>query len=358
MKNTNQRTSPEDKDLLISRPLLEIANKYRRLVKLEFPTDDELDEIDHILELAIYDTELDNLINEIDLDIASNIVTPSIALELEPTSGSEALSVFHFSGHRNYQALDDKTTHNSLRQFSCVEHYSPNQAQNNYASAKDLLGATFSFFCSSKAKLAIGGFSVLLIGLVSHCHQLIPPNAFSKTSLIQAISTTDNSAKEPQSNISASINNVEKQSNSLNNYGRDDKEFKRDKHETLSWGASSISTANYKYEESKQVTDKFTNPEAKNTYVDLNQLEMSDTSQPSQKIVVRQKAQKIQLKAESKQKEAESKQRNAEHQQLIAELDNHKDLARDWSIRAKKYLEESQQWLYIAKDSVAIATEQ
>jgi hypothetical protein len=47
----------------------EIAEEYRFLVKLESPRDDELDCIEQILELAIDDTDLSNLISQVDEEI-------------------------------------------------------------------------------------------------------------------------------------------------------------------------------------------------------------------------------------------------------------------------------------------------
>jgi len=47
----------------------EIAQEYRRLVKIKSPCDDELNHIEQILELAIYDVELSNLINQVDKQI-------------------------------------------------------------------------------------------------------------------------------------------------------------------------------------------------------------------------------------------------------------------------------------------------
>ncbi|WP_104900292.1 hypothetical protein [Nostoc sp. 'Peltigera membranacea cyanobiont' N6] len=50
-----------------------LLQEYERLVMLSSPSNDELTRIEQILELAVYDTELDNLINQVDEQIASEM---------------------------------------------------------------------------------------------------------------------------------------------------------------------------------------------------------------------------------------------------------------------------------------------
>lgn len=57
---------PERKILCSSNHLVE---EYWKLVVIPSPSDDELNQIDHILELAIYDEELNDLINKIDQEL-------------------------------------------------------------------------------------------------------------------------------------------------------------------------------------------------------------------------------------------------------------------------------------------------
>jgi hypothetical protein len=293
----------EEEDLLLkSRPLIEIGKEYRRLVTIKSPSDDEINKIDRILELAIYDPGVDNLINEIDQEISSHIVRQSIVLESEL-----ALS-------------EDK--HDSLYKCNnCVINHASHRIQETNFSRQQILENILAFINNLQGKFVVGGFSLLMVGLVFHCHQIIWQNTFSKLNMIPEIGAIQHDIRQSQ-NIKSTKNGT----NLANS------------HET-----------------NQDLKNQFTNLEVQNAYDYLQQLEISDsdTSQSSRKIAL-MIAERIQFKAEFRQIEAESKQRNAEQKQITAELENHNDLALRWRTKAKIYLKESRQWLSLAQNSVAI----
>lgn len=53
--------------------IIQIADEYRILIRLSSPSDEELERIDEILELAIFDVELSNSLNQIDEALAIEI---------------------------------------------------------------------------------------------------------------------------------------------------------------------------------------------------------------------------------------------------------------------------------------------
>ena len=67
--------------------IFKIVEEYGKLIRVRFPSDIENDRILEIMELAVYDIELDDLINREDIKYAEeNDLIESSSLELEKSS--------------------------------------------------------------------------------------------------------------------------------------------------------------------------------------------------------------------------------------------------------------------------------
>ncbi|WP_445634105.1 hypothetical protein NSTC745_05857 [Nostoc sp. DSM 114161] len=123
-----------------------LVQQYLKLVVIQSPSDDELNEIDHILELAIYDDELNDLINKIDRELECNVVQESRILKSEITDISNTLG----------EDEGDLSEQNN----NCVTHYDASQKSQEAhpLSEKTLLGDSQAFISSSKFFLVGGLF--------------------------------------------------------------------------------------------------------------------------------------------------------------------------------------------------------
>jgi hypothetical protein len=346
MKYVHDRPKPNS--LRGSKYLIE---KYRNLIIIEFPDDDELSQIDQILELAIYDDELNDLINKIDQEMVCNLVPSSIDLESEVADRSEAFS----------------ETERDFSSDNYVIHYNTSwkSSEPHLVSERKLLGDS-QVLISSKKKFLIGGLSLIMIGLFSHCHQAILSHTFSNTSMIQVKKEAHNSIRQSNNTKFIEERLPNKEAETLNQQVMSQSSLRNDSNEKLvtndnNYNETLIATnkhhdnQNNASEANRDLKNKFTDPEVQDAYdYLLQQLDRSEISQPSQRISLRIEAERIQFKAESRQREAESKQREAELKQRNAELENHNDSALRWRTKAETYLEKSQQWLDLAKNSVAI----
>ncbi|MEH2184255.1 hypothetical protein [Nostoc sp.] len=326
---------PERRILHCSNHLVE---EYRKLVVIPSPSDDELNQIDHILELAIYDDELNDLINEIDQELEDSVIPASTISKLEVTDISNALG----------EAQRDFSSQNN----NFVMHYNASQTSQDahLLSKKKLLGDSQAFI-SSRKKFLVGGLLLLMIELVSSCYQITFPNA-----MVPVNDRIGNSIR--QSNKGA--NNLTHQGIALFSLINDSNEklvrSYNNSNETFLFTNKHHDNKHNANETNQEFKNKFTNPELQKTYDSLNLLKIriSDILQPSQRIGLSRKAEQIQSKAESKQIEAQSKQMEAESKQIKAELKNYNDLALHWRTQAQRYLKESEQWLNLAQNSVDI----
>jgi hypothetical protein len=318
--------------------LIDLAQKYRKLVILKNPSDDELNEIDQILELAIYDDELCDLIDKINQEIAKEVLPSETEVNL---LGKILLSELANAS----QAVSQEKSDFRLQYNDCVIHHTSYHSSKNHLLSEEK--ALHNSRNMSKGKFLISALSVLAIGLISHCVPISLHNQIPHKKTISAISPE---VREPNS----IIKNIEKTHSEHIHIPTVQNERDLSNNSPSEIWLVKTNNSNDNYEVKQNLKHKFTDPEVQKIYVNLQQLEINSSLQDSHRLAVKIQAKKIQSKAEFRQMEAERRQINAEKKQLTAELENHNDLAIRWHIKAQAYFRESQQWLSLSKNSVAI----
>lgn len=325
----------QDRKIINNKRFLKrVVKKYRKLVIIQSPSDDEINQIDQILELAIYNDELNDLINKIDLELEQNMFITSI------TSDSENIDVSNNMSENETASL---FTNNVVMDYNSYP-----KTLNSHLLSEKILGNSQSLIKPMET-LFIGGLIggiLLFMGLVNPCYE----------NLLLTLSNVSN--MERHDGIRHSIKQSNQKTDHLNNQVISLLTLNNNS-KSLSLNNKIESNQHRSYERSQELEKQYTNPEVQKTYNSLNLLKIriSNILPPLQKIELTRKAEQIQLKAESKQKEAEFKQRKAESKQRKAEIKKHNDLATYWHKQAKIYLKESQEWLDLAQNSVNIVTQ-
>ena len=279
--------------------IFKIVEEYGKLIRVRFPSDIENDRILEIMELAVYDIELDDLINREDIKYAEeNDLIESSSLELEKSS---YLSV-----------VENNNQDDNLILFP----HSAIAGSSNREKRKSL---------SSKIRDAIPCFVtagiLTCVGILQFCDS---PNHLKETSYKHASSLQSQfnqeiSVKIASNSVLSNVNNAETKMSICNSdEGR-------------------------------------ANQEMKSYYVTFKQLENQVVEKQLQPLQVKGEVRELQLRAERQQRDAEKYQRYFEKQKGLAEVQHNYNEAYRLKDKAETALSESRKWLCLSREALDLS---
>jgi hypothetical protein len=289
-----------------------MLEEYRKLIRLPFPSSEELDRIDFILEQAQTDPKLNDALCfedeelAVELDLSEKNDLDYHKLNFELKSNNEGASVIHFNGHGSSES--------SLNNLSRSEKSHPTSKELNVTGKVVPLfpgvtqvakrkGGFRGYDVKHVASFLVGG---ILIFAVSTCLKNKEPDN-TQLQMPQHHSSVMSPELLPVGNkgeTQASVCNLD------------------------------LSSANQKMQE---------------YYISYSELDKQVTSQQLQPLERKMHVKQLQKTAEIRQKQLEEAQRDAEHQKYQAELKKQFDVAQKWKDRASYSLEQSRQWLCLSK---------
>jgi hypothetical protein len=358
-----------------------IAQEYYSLVKLESPSNYALNRIEEILELAINNTDLSDLIDRVDQKIAYEmdlLVNDDLEMTNDFNSGRE-------------------TPLSTLWEHDCIEENkfsSKNQTQEDSGSNLVVLPLSQHRVLQTQKqpinkrdiKLAMSGAAVggalIFVGfhVFSSCNcssQRPTISSFflpSKVHVVQSVTIIFEEKKQPatdkfttrpspiQMRIGQIINGylskktemtpkkiaIQPQFTNLSNVPLRQADF----------FSSVMITSNSK--DGNNINCNLDIQSANNNIQKYYSLVISELrnfpfSKQSRSMQLKLKAENLHQEAERQQLLAERQQLLAERQQHLAESQNRYDLARNWHKKAERSLAESLEWLCLAQESLAVA---
>ncbi|MDY6897530.1 MAG: hypothetical protein SWZ49_05550 [Cyanobacteriota bacterium] len=280
-----------------------IVKEYGKLIRIRFPSDVENDRILEIMEIAVENPELDNLINQEDKNYAEQnnlleddyIYSKSLNSELDK---SQLLSV-----------VENK---NNLVLFP----RSVNACSSNLEKRKSL-----SFDIRNAIPCIVAAGILTCVGIGQFCNSL-------------------NQQKETSAKYASAFQGEFYEGFSVNNAGN----YFLSNANNTEIDMSICNSNNGK-----------TNKEMKNYYISFKNLKnqiLTKKLQPSQ---AKGEVRKLQVTAEIQQREAEKNQRYLENQKELAEVQHNYDEAQSLKNQAKTALSESQQWLCLSQQALNLS---
>jgi len=291
--------------------IYKIVEEYGKLIRLQFPSDIENDRILEIMELAVYDKELDNLINQEDKKYAEEndlieddyFYNESSSLELDKST-PVPLSV-----------IDNHKSDNSSNLV--LFPHSATFCSSNLENKKRLL--SFNIRDAIPCIVAVG--ILTCVGIAQFCHSL-------------------NHHKDPSFKLAST--------------------FTGEFHEGFSVNYASnyfLSNAN-NTETEKSICNSSTgrtNEEIKQYYISFKQLKNQIVMKQLQPLEVKGEVRELQVRAERQQREAEKNQRYWEAEKELAEVQHNYDEAQRLKDQAKTALSESRQWHCLSQQALNLS---
>ena len=278
--------------------IFKIIEEYGKLIRIEFPSDIENDRILEIMELAVYDIELDDLINREDIKYAEeNGLIESSSLELEKSS---YLSVVENNKDDNLILFP----HSAV---ACSDHREKRKS------------------LSSNIRDAIPRFVtagiLTCVGILQFCDSSnhLKETSYKHASSLQSKFNQDISVKIASNSVLSNVNNAETKMSICNSDGVRE------------------------------------NQEMKSYYVTFKQLENQVVEKQLQPLQVKGEVRELQDRAEKQQEKAEKNQRDFEKQKQLAEVQHNYHKAQKFKHQANNAYSESQQWLCLSRQALDLS---
>ena len=278
--------------------IFKIIEEYGKLIRIEFPSDIENDRILEIMELAVYDIELDDLINREDIKYAEeNGLIESSSLELEKSS---YLSVVENNKDDNLILFP----HSAV---ACSDHREKRKS------------------LSSNIRDAIPCFVtagiLTCVGILQFCDSSnhLKETSYKHASSLQSKFNQDISVKIASNSVLSNVNNAETKMSICNSDGVRE------------------------------------NQEMKSYYVTFKQLENQVVEKQLQPLQVKGGVRELQDRAEKQQEKAEKNQRDFEKQKQLAEVQHNYHKAQKFKHQANNAYSESQQWLCLSRQALDLS---
>lgn len=287
-----------------------IVKEYGKLIRIRFPSDVENDRILEIMELAVYDPELDNLINQEDKKYAEQnnlleddcIYDESSSLELEKSTHLLLIE----NKNKNKDNNPKSNNSNNLVLFPDLTSRSSTHLEKR---------KTLKFNIRNAIPCLVTAGILTCVGIAQFCNSL---HQQKETSLKYA------GIFQGEIYEGFSVNNAGNYF--LSNANNIDTKM-------------SICNSN----------DVRTNQEIQKYYISFKQLKNQIVMNKLQPLQVKSEVQELQVRAERQQKEAEENQRYLEKQKKQAEVEHNYDEAQKLKDQAKTAFSESQQWLCLSQ---------
>ena len=278
--------------------IFKIVEEYGKLIRVRFPSDIENDRILEIMELAVYDIELDDLINREDIKYAEeNDLIESSSLELEKSS---YLSVVENNKDDNLILFP----HSAV---ACSDHREKRKS------------------LSSNIRDAIPCFVtagiLTCVGILQFCDSSnhLKENSYKHASSLQSKFNQDISVKIASNSFLSNVNNAETKMSICNSDGVRE------------------------------------NQEMNSYYVTFKQLENQVVEKQLQPLQVKGEVRELQDRAEKQQEKAEKNQRDFEKQKQLAEVQHNYHKAQRLKDQANNAYSESQQWLCLSRQALDLS---
>lgn len=287
--------------------IYKIVEEYGKLIRIRFPSDIENDRILEIMELAVYDTELNELINQEDKKyLEENNLDEYSNVELDNLTNLSLIE------NNNQGAKVESNDSSNLVLFPRLNTLCSSHSGNRKSSSFNIRDAI-------PCVVAAGIFTC--VGIVQFCNTL---NQEKQISFKYASTTPrefyqDFSVKYAGNYFLSNANNAETQMSVCSSNG------------------------------------SINNQEIENYYISFTQLKnqiVREKLQPSQ---VKGEVRELQVRAERQQREAEKNQRYLENQKELAEVQHNYDEAQSLKDQAKTALSQSQQWLCLSKQALNLS---
>ena len=278
--------------------IFKIVEEYGKLIRVRFPSDIENDRILEIMELAVYDIELDDLINREDIKYAEeNDLIESSSLELEKSS--------YLSVVENYK--DDNLILFPHSAVACSDHREKRKS------------------LSSKIRDAIPCFVTVgiltCVGILQFCDSSnhLKETSYKHANSLQSQFNQEISVKIASNSVLSNVNNAETKMSICNSDGVRE------------------------------------NQEMKSYYVTFKQLENQVVEKQLQPLQVKGEVRELQDRAEQQQEKAEKNQRDFEKQKQLAEVQHNYHKAQRLKDQANNAYSESQQWLCLSRQALDLS---
>ena len=278
--------------------IFKIVEEYGKLIRVRFPSDIENDRILEIMELAVYDIELDDLINREDIKYAEeNDLIESSSLELEKSS---YLSVIENNKDDNLILFP----HSAV---ACSDHREKRKS------------------LSSNIRDAIPCFVtagiLTCVGILQFCDSSnhLKETSYKHASSLQSKFNQEISVKIASNSVLSNVNNAETKMSICNSDGVRE------------------------------------NQEMKSYYVTFKQLENQVVEKQLQPLQVKGEVRELQDRAEKQQEKAEKNQRDFEKQKQLAEVQHNYHKAQRLKDQANNAYSESQQWLCLSRQALDLS---
>lgn len=278
--------------------IFKIVEEYGKLIRVRFPSDIENDRILEIMELAVYDIELDDLINREDIKYAEeNDLIESSSLELEKSS---YLSVIENNKDDNLILFP----HSAV---ACSDHREKRKS------------------LSSNIRDAIPCFVtagiLTCVGILQFCDSSnhLKETSYKHASSLESKFNQEISVKIASNSVLSNVNNAETKMSICNSDGVRE------------------------------------NQEMKSYYVTFKQLENQVVEKQLQPLQVKGEVRELQDRAEKQQEKAEKNQRDFEKQKQLAEVQHNYHKAQRLKDQANNAYSESQQWLCLSRQALDLS---
>ena len=280
--------------------VVKIAEEYCTLIRLSSPSDIELERIEKIMELAVDNTELNNLLNQIDEKYAleNNLLG-------DDNLDNSSLVSLKLSWD-NYLYKDKYNRKNSTKKSDTASNIVlfPHLVTSHPEKKRKFLKLDMRFVISSFAAVGI----LALVGTTKLYH------------FVSNDKTINSDQEMPPPALPVSH------------------------------------ASNTKIEMSICNSNGIPNQKIKEYYASFNQLENRIETQQLPPLEAKSEARELQRLAEKQQRKAEQNQRHAEAQKKQAEKQDRYDVAQNWEAEAQTSLSESQQWLCLSRQALNLST--
>ncbi|MEL6461158.1 MAG: hypothetical protein AAFQ91_23470 [Cyanobacteria bacterium J06621_15] len=287
--------------------IYKIVEEYGKLIRIRFPSDIENDRILEIMELAVYDTELNELINQEDKKyLEENNLDESSSVELENITNLSLIE------NNNQDTKAGLNISSNLVLFprltaACSSHLEKRKS--------------LSFNLRNAIPCIVTAGILTCVGIVQFCNSL---NQEKQTSLKYADALQGEfyqgfSTRYAGNYFLSNANNMETEISICNSNGSGN------------------------------------NREIKNYYTSFKRLKNQIVMHKLQPSQVKGEVRELQVRAERQQREAENNQRYLENQKELAEVQHNYHEARRLKDQAKTALSQSQQWLCLSRQALNLS---
>jgi len=279
--------------------IFKIVEEYGKLIRIRFPSDIENDRILEIMELAVYDIELDNLINQEEKKYAEeNDLLESSNLE---TDKSRLLSV-----------VEDNNQDDNLILFPDIAIAASDHPEKRKSLSSYIRDAIPCFVAAG---------ILTCVGILQFCDSSnhLKETSYKHASSLQSKLNEDISVKIASNSVLSNVNNAETKM-SICNSGNDRE-----------------------------------NQEMKSYYVTLKKLKNQVVEKQLQPLQVKGEVLELQIRAERQQRQAEKYQRYLENQKGLAEVQHNYNEAHRLKDQAKTALSESRKWLCLSGEALNLS---